>query len=93
MDYITYIKENIFPIYSKNDKGHNMEHINQVISRSLEFSKSYNVDDKLCYIAAAYHDLGHHIDKDTHEKISSDMFLSDEFMREFFKFIRNQNSF
>lgn len=81
MHYKQYIEEEIFPIYSKNDRGHDINHINSVISRSLQFSKYFDVFDNIVYIAAAYHDIGHHIDKDTHEQISADIFMEDEFMK------------
>lgn len=32
----------------------------------------------MSYVIAAYHDLGHHIDKDKHEVISAKMFEEDE---------------
>ena len=31
---IDYVENNIFPIYSKNDSGHGIEHIKYVIARS-----------------------------------------------------------
>ena len=67
-----YIENNIFPEYNKNDEGHNLDHIKYIIERSLKFAKivqDINVD--MVYTIAVYHDLGHHIDKKNHEKISS----------------------
>lgn len=67
-----YIENNIFPEYNKNDEGHNLDHIKYVIERSLKFAKivqDINVD--MVYTIAVYHDLGNHIDKKNHEKISS----------------------
>ena len=37
-DLKIYIDNNIFPEYFKNDLGHNIDHINYVIERSLKFS-------------------------------------------------------
>ena len=45
MDFINkdlkeYIENEIFPIYEKNDAGHNIEHINYVIERCMKFAPS-----------------------------------------------------
>jgi len=80
-----YVEENIFPVYSKNDLGHNIEHINYVINRSLKFANNIsNINYDMVYLIAAYHDIGHHIDAKNHEKISSEMLLADENLKRFF---------
>ena len=80
-----YIEENIFPSYEKNDQGHNLEHIKYVIRRSLKFAKTIpNINMNMVYVIAAYHDIGHYIDAKNHEKISSEMLLKDEKLKEFF---------
>ena len=80
-----YIEDNIFPSYKRNDMGHNLDHIKYVIDRSMKFAK--RVDDinyDMVYTIAAYHDIGHHIDAKNHEKISGDILLADENLKEFF---------
>ena len=80
-----YIENNIFPEYSKNDEGHNLDHIKYVIERSLKFAKTVqDINIDMVYTIAAYHDIGHHIDKKTHEKISSEMLLKDDMLKQFF---------
>lgn len=81
---IQYIEKDIFPLYERNEEGHGINHIKTVIKRSLEFAKRYDVNINMVYVIAAYHDLGHFIDKDTHEIISAKMFMEDEKMKEFF---------
>lgn len=84
MDYKNYISECVFVSYEKNDLGHQMPHINSVIEKSLKLSLNYpEVDVKLIYIAAAYHDIAHYIDKDRHEELSAEMFYNDKFMCDF----------
>ena len=83
-ELITYIENNIFPLYSKNEEGHGLNHIKTVIRRSLELSKGFDVDENIVYTVAAYHDLGHHIDRKTHEIISAQMFMEDEQMKKWF---------
>ena len=80
-----YVENYIFPIYQKNDLGHNIEHIKYVIDRSLKFaSEVSDINYDMIYVIAAYHDIGHYIDAKNHEKISSDMLLEDEIIRNFF---------
>ena len=80
-----YIENTIFKEYEKNEKGHGIEHINYVIKRSLKFSKQIeNINEEMVYTVAAYHDIGHHIDKDNHEKISADILKKDNKLKEFF---------
>ena len=80
-----YIEKKIFPEYKKNDSGHNIDHINYVIERSLKFAKKIeDINIDMVYTIAAYHDIGHHIDATNHEKISGDILLADENLKEFF---------
>ena len=85
---VRYVEEKIFPEYEKNDEGHRVPHILYVIRRSLEFAgqfeKECHINLDMCYAAAAYHDIGHHIDKDRHEEISAQLFWEDETMEYFF---------
>lgn len=80
-----YIENNIFPSYKKNDSGHNLEHINYVIERGLEFAKKVEgINYDMVYTVCAYHDIGHYIDAKNHEKISSEILAKDEKLKEFF---------
>ena len=83
-ELVNYIEENIFPLYSRNEEGHGINHIKTVIERSLKFAKNYDVNINMCYTIAAYHDLGHFIDRKKHEMISAEMFIKDENMKKFF---------
>ena len=80
-----YIVNNIFPIYSKNDVGHRINHIEYVIERSLKFASQVQpINYNMAYTIAAYHDIGHYIDPKNHERISADIMLYDENLREWF---------
>ena len=80
-----YIEDNIFPLYSKNDQGHNLEHINNVISRSMKFANSVSdINYNIVYTVAAYHDVGHHIDPKKHEIISAEIMYNDNKLKGFF---------
>ena len=80
-----YIEENIFPSYAKNDLGHNLDHIQYVIDRSLKFAKMVpDINYQMVYVIAAYHDIGHYIDAKNHEKVSSEMLLADQNLSKWF---------
>lgn len=81
-----YCRESILPQYSKNEKGHGIEHINYVIQRSFELinENKLKVNPNIVYVIAVYHDIGHYIDPKKHEKISADMMSKDENLKKFF---------
>ena len=83
-DLVNYIENEIFPLYSKNEEGHGLKHINKVIEKSLKFAKNYDVNIDMIYTIAAYHDLGHHIDRKRHEIISAQIFMEDKNMKKWF---------
>ncbi len=77
-----YIENNIFPKYERNEKGHQIDHINYVINRCFELCK--NKDINMLYTIAAYHDIGHYIDSKNHERISAQIMYEDKNLRNFF---------
>lgn len=80
-----YIEERVLPSYSRNDSGHNLEHIKYVIDRSLRFASQVDgINYDMVYVIAAYHDIGHYIDAKNHEKVSAEMLLNDKNLRDFF---------
>ena len=71
--------------YSLNDKGHDIEHVKYVISRSLQFAELIEgINYEMVYVIAAYHDVGHHIDAKNHEVLSAKMLMQDEKLKDFF---------
>ena len=81
-----YIEDNVFPEYSKNEVGHGINHIKDVINRSFELVKENDLDVNLdmVYVIASYHDIGHHIDSANHEKVSADIMSKDNNLKRFF---------
>lgn len=81
-----YINDKIFPQYEKNDKGHGLLHILEVIRRSFALNQNLNLelDQNMIYAIASYHDLGKYINSDIHEKIAADIFIKDDNMKKFF---------
>ncbi len=81
----TYIETEILPRYAEDRSGHGKAHIEYVIRRSLQFAEKIgNLNTDMVYTIAAFHDLGHPIDKANHEKLSKELFLQDEAMKTFF---------
>ena len=83
-ELINYVETKIFPKYA-DGSGHDLDHIKYVIERSLRFAEQVpDVDKNMCYVIAAYHDIGRLIDDDYHEKISAAYARIDEKLKEFF---------
>lgn len=83
-ELVEYIENDIFPLYDRNEEGHGIGHIKTVIKRSLELASNYDVNLNMVYTIASYHDLGHYIDRKTHELISADIFMKDENVKKWF---------
>ena len=78
-----YVEENVFPEYSKNDQGHGILHILEVIRRSfaLRSTLGLELDDDIIYLAAACHDWGKYEELETGEKhaiIAGRRFINDK---------------
>ncbi len=83
-----YVEEVIYPEYKKNDSGHDINHINYVTRRSFKFAEMVEdeeINSDMVYVIAAYHDIGHHINSEKHEKVSAKIFYDDKFMKNHFK--------
>ena len=81
-----YIENEILPEYRKNEVGHGIDHIKYVIDRSKKIVKNNKLDVNInmVYTIAAYHDIGHYIDYENHEKVSAKILLEDKKLKEFF---------
>lgn len=79
-----YIKNNVFPQYKLNGKSHDITHINEVINRAMKIAKEYDINYAMLYTAAAYHDVGDHIDREHHEIISAKIMYEDKNLDKFF---------
>ncbi len=79
-----FIEENVFPEYSKNGKSHDLTHIKEVMKNALILGEKYCVNLDMLYTAVAYHDIGDHIDRENHEKVSAQILEKDEALNKFF---------
>lgn len=84
-----YVENEIFPQYAKNDQGHGIVHIREVIRRSfaLKDTLKLDLDDNMVYVIAGCHDLGKYEEQKGREKhaiIAARRFMSDKTMNTFF---------
>ena len=85
-ELLEHVNKQVIPQYEKNDKGHGLPHIKTVIQRSFELLNDLklDLDHEMVFVIAVYHDIGRVIDDKMHEKISSKIFLEDEFMKKYY---------
>lgn len=83
-DLEIYLLNKVLPKYCNYDSAHNEEHIKSVVSNSFEIAKEYDVDLKMIYTIAIYHDLGLKYGRDDHHLTSAKELLSDENLLEWF---------
>lgn len=85
-DLKKYIETDIFPEYSKNDQGHGILHIREVIRRAFALNSTLKLklDENMIYAIASCHDLGKYIDHENHNLIAGKIFFEDKNMKKFF---------
>ena len=81
MDLDFYIENCIIPQYAAFDDAHNIEHVTRVIDVSLQLAEEYGVNPIMCYVIAAYHDIGLPQGRDTHHLTSAQILRNDKALR------------
>lgn len=82
---IHYIETEIIPRYQDFDKAHNLLHVQTVILESLTLARQHpEVDERLVYTIAAYHDTGLCRDRATHHLVSGEILMADTTLRQWF---------
>ena len=79
-----YIEGNVLPRYTTFDAAHGMDHVQGVISRSLSLAHQLDADERLAYVAAAYHDLGLVGGRENHHLLSGEIVMQDSFLAYYF---------
>ena len=80
-EVLSHVEKVIPQEYIQNDEAHGIPHAKYVIRRAMRFGALSGIDPQHCFIAAAYHDAMHHIDRKRHEWLSAEFFMNDEFMK------------
>ena len=84
-----YVEDIIFPQYARNDQGHGIVHIKEVIRRSFALKDTLKLDleDNMIYVIAGCHDWGKYEEKKDGEKhaiIAGRRFYNDKQMATLF---------
>jgi len=79
-----YIEESIIPQYDNFDKGHQRDHAMAVIRQAMDFCKYYDVNEDMVYVAAACHDLGLCLGRETHHLMSGKIIREDKNLAKWF---------
>ncbi len=80
----TYLHNTILPQYDTYDKGHNREHILDVVQGVEELSIGRNLNEDMLHTAAVFHDLGLIEGRDTHHLSSARMLREDTVIAQHF---------
>ncbi|MBQ7222053.1 MAG: HD domain-containing protein [Bacteroidales bacterium] len=83
-DIVKYVETEIIPLHAAFDKAHREDHIQSVIERALAMGKDYDIDEDMLYVAAAFHDIGVGIDRETHHIESGRIIRSNKRLKEWF---------
>ncbi|MFY1067865.1 phosphohydrolase [Enterococcus sp. AD013-P3] len=82
-----YMESEIIPRYDQLDTSHASPHVHQVIANSFEILAELNlpdVDPQMCYVVAAYHDLGLLFGRENHETRSKELLMADQKLAQWF---------
>ena len=79
-----YIEQQILPRYDSFDGAHTRTHVENVIRNSAELARLYNADAQMCYVIAAYHDLGCCEGREQHHIVSGRILVADKNLLEWF---------
>lgn len=83
-DLRRYVEAEILPRYDSFDKAHGIDHARQVIDRSMEIARNYDVDAAMVYTVAAYHDTGLCNGRERHHEVSAEILRADTVLRRWF---------
>ena len=72
-----YVERVILPRYDAFADGHDRSHVEMVIRESLYLAEKHGADADMCYLIAAYHDLGIPQGRKTHHLTSAAILAAD----------------
>lgn len=84
MELRRYVEQEIIPQYAGFDKAHRVDHALKVIEESLKLAQHYEVDRRMVYVIAAYHDLGLCEGREFHHLVSGKILLADATLQHWF---------
>ena len=81
---LTYLYQQIIPIYRHFDQAHQMDHVEAIIINSLEIAKDYDVDMDMVYVIACFHDIGIKFGRSDHHLTGGLFLYEDEELKKYF---------
>ena len=82
---VQYIEKEVIPKYAGFDKAHREDHARSVIERALSMARDMDgIRDDMLYTAAACHDLGLSVCRETHHLESGRIIRADKRLQEWF---------
>lgn len=79
-----YLENQILPEYDSFDKAHRQAHARAVMAQAIELCRFYDVNQDMVLTAAAYHDTGLKICRETHHIESGKIIRADSNLRRWF---------
>lgn len=58
LEIMEFVEQKILPRYNAFGQSHGMMHVQRVIKNAIELAKVTGANEDMCYVVAAYHDLG-----------------------------------
>lgn len=84
-DLEAYVEEQVLPRYGASDPAHGIAHVRQVLENSRELAAPLDVEWRMAYVVAAYHDIGIPAKgRDNHEMTSAQILREDETLTRWF---------
>ena len=84
LELMTFVEGKIIPRYQAFDAAPRSEHVQRVIRESLALAKRLGADINMCYVIAAYHDLGMEGPRAVHHKRSGEILQADKRLLKWF---------
>lgn len=84
LDLMSFVETQILPRYNAFGKSHGLRHVQRVIASSLELARVTGADANMCYVIAAYHDLGMSGPRAIHHITGGKILAADQRLRRWF---------
>lgn len=84
LDLMSFVETQILPRYNAFGKSHGLRHVQRVIASSLELARVTGANANMCYVIAAYHDLGMSGPRAIHHITGGKILAADQRLRRWF---------
>lgn len=84
LEIMEFVEKNILPRYNNFGASHGVSHAQHVIAESMVLAERLGADQDMCYIIAAYHDLGMEGPRAIHHITSGKILQADARLKRWF---------